>query len=136
MLASDADRDRFLGLLRDAYAAGRITIDELSERVTRTLAARTLEDLDTIVPDLQPPRRLAPRSSPPGYWYPEYRRDTPRPYGWGKPRTYRRPVPFMWVPYVLVGCLFWLHWTGAWFFFVLPFLFFGGFWLFALWRRA
>ena len=31
MLASDADRDRFLGLLREAYAAGRITIDELRD---------------------------------------------------------------------------------------------------------
>src|SRR5919201_121008 len=67
MLASDADRDRFLALLREAYAAGRITVDELSDRVTRTLTARTVEDLDAVVADLQPPR-LRARSSPPGYW--------------------------------------------------------------------
>jgi hypothetical protein len=131
MLGSDDDRDRVLALLREAYAAGRITVDELSDRVTRTLTARTVEELEAVVADLQPAGRLSRRSSPPGYWYPAYGRGTPRPY-------YGRRVPYMpfWMPFVLIGCFFWLPWTGAWFFFVLPFVFFGGFWLFALWRRA
>ena len=129
MLASDADRDRFLGLLREAYAAGRITIDELSERVTQTLTARTLEELDAVVADLQPERRLRASAPTPGYWYPSYGRGMPRPY-----RRYR--WPFMWLPLVLFGSFFWVPWVAGWHMFFFPFVFFGGFWLFALWRRA
>jgi len=130
MLASDADRDRFLGLLREAYAAGRITLEELSDRVTRTLSARTLEELDAVVADLQPQRRLPAPPAPPGYWYPAYGRGMPRPYyRWRGPRM-------LWLPLVLAGSFFWVPWVAGWHFFFFPFIFFGGFWLFALWRRA
>jgi hypothetical protein len=120
MLASDADRDRILGLLREAYAAGRLTVEELSERVTHTLTARTVEELQAIVSDLQP-RSPAPRP----YAYPRYGRGTPRPYMW-----------FPVVPLVLVACFWWVPFAAGWHFFFFPFFFVGGWWLFALWRRA
>jgi hypothetical protein len=130
MLASDADRDSLLSVLREAYASGRITIEELSERVTRTLAARTVDELDAIVADLRPPRRLPARSAPPVGWYPAYGRGIPRPYGWRGPR-------FFWpLPLVLAACFWWVPFAAGWHFFFFPFVFFGGFWLFALWRRA
>ena len=61
--ASDADRDRALAELRKHAAAGRLTVDEFSERTEQVLAARTLGDLDPLFGDL-PTRRYgrAPRS--------------------------------------------------------------------------
>jgi hypothetical protein len=50
--ASDAERERVAGLLRDAAAEGRITLEELSERVELAWAARTQPELDTVVEDL------------------------------------------------------------------------------------
>jgi hypothetical protein len=50
--ASDAERERVAGLLRDAAAAGRITLEELSERLELAWAARTQPELDTVVADL------------------------------------------------------------------------------------
>jgi hypothetical protein len=128
MLASDADRDRVLAQLREAFAAGRITHDELAERVTRTLEARTLEDLHAVIADLVPP-------APPAPYYrrhPGYRGYRPVPYrgyGLGRPRVF-------WLPFVVLAGFFWIpFWAGAHFFFF-PLFFFGGFWLFALWRRS
>jgi hypothetical protein len=50
--ASDAERERVAGLLRDAPAEGRITLEELSERLELAWAARTRRELDTVVEDL------------------------------------------------------------------------------------
>jgi hypothetical protein len=50
--ASDAERERVAGLLRDAAAEGRITLEELSERLEFAWAARTQPELDTVVEDL------------------------------------------------------------------------------------
>ena len=50
--ASDADREATAGTLRDHAVAGRLTPDELDERVGRALAARTLGELDALVADL------------------------------------------------------------------------------------
>jgi hypothetical protein len=128
MLASDADRDRVLAQLREAYAAGRITHEELAERVTRTLEARSIEDLHELVRD------LVPAMTPPApyYGYRGYRGRRPVPYrgyALGRPRMF-------WLPLALLGCFFWIPlWAGAHFFFF-PIFFFGGFWLFALWRRS
>jgi hypothetical protein len=44
--ASDAERERVAGLLRDAAAEGRITLEELSERLELAWAARTQAELD------------------------------------------------------------------------------------------
>jgi len=50
--ASDADRDRAIGELREHTAAGRLTLEEFSERVDQAVEARTLADLDEIRSDL------------------------------------------------------------------------------------
>jgi hypothetical protein len=43
--ASDADRDAVADQLRGAHAEGRLTVEELYERLDVALAARTLAEL-------------------------------------------------------------------------------------------
>ena len=50
--ASDADRDRVAAALREHCAQGRITMDELYERLEATYAAKTLGDLQKVTADL------------------------------------------------------------------------------------
>ena len=52
ILISDADRDGASARLRDHYADGRLTRDELDERVTAALNARTSGDLRRVLADL------------------------------------------------------------------------------------
>ena len=52
MRASDADRDRVAGALREHLALGRLTMDELNERLEATYAARTLGELQQVTRDL------------------------------------------------------------------------------------
>jgi hypothetical protein len=54
MRASDADREVVRGQLDEAYADGRLGVDEHGERVTAVLTAVTLGDLPPIVADLVP----------------------------------------------------------------------------------
>ena len=56
---SDAERDEVATLLRDAAAEGRLTPDELDERVEKALLARTGADLDALLADL-PRKRVVP----------------------------------------------------------------------------
>jgi hypothetical protein len=50
--ASDDDRDRAIVELREHAAAGRLTLEEFSERVERATSARTLGELDALGRDL------------------------------------------------------------------------------------
>ncbi|GAA4138411.1 DUF1707 domain-containing protein [Actinomadura keratinilytica] len=50
--ASDADRDRVAGLLREHCAQGRITVDELNERLEIVYASKTLGQLQEVTADL------------------------------------------------------------------------------------
>ncbi len=50
--ASDADRERGVGVLAGAVADGRLTTEEHGERVARAYAARTLGDLAELTSDL------------------------------------------------------------------------------------
>jgi len=52
--ASHADRDRVIGLLKAAFVQGRLTNDELDERLGQALAARTYADLAALTADLHP----------------------------------------------------------------------------------
>jgi hypothetical protein len=52
---SDADRDSITAQLRDHFAAGRITPDELDERLSAALDAKTFGDLRRIMADLPGP---------------------------------------------------------------------------------
>ena len=51
-LAGSADRERAVGVLRAAYTEGRLTQDELDDRVARAYAARTYGDLWALIADL------------------------------------------------------------------------------------
>ncbi len=59
MRASDADREEIVTRLHKAATEGRIGADELEQRVTAALTARTYAELDATVADLprQPARR-------------------------------------------------------------------------------
>jgi Domain of unknown function (DUF1707) len=67
--ASDADRERVTTRLRDHFAEGRLTQDELDERVTAALNAKTLGDLRDLMTDLpesellQDPARAQPQAA-------------------------------------------------------------------------
>jgi hypothetical protein len=52
MRVSDAERDQVAEILREAAAEGRITFDELDERLDGTYAAKTYADLEPITADL------------------------------------------------------------------------------------
>nr|WP_326754255.1 DUF1707 and DUF4190 domain-containing protein [Streptomyces hirsutus] len=52
MLASHADRERTVDVLRAGYAEGRLDQQELERRVTRAYQARTVADLTLLVADL------------------------------------------------------------------------------------
>jgi len=49
---SDTDRDRAAAVLREAHAQGRITVDELDERLTSVYNAKTFADLVPVTRDL------------------------------------------------------------------------------------
>lgn len=66
-----AERDRAVEVLRDAAGDGRLTLDELDERIGRAMASRTAADLAEVLADLVPPGELValvdPRAvMPPG----------------------------------------------------------------------
>jgi Flp pilus assembly protein TadB len=49
---SDADRDAVAAQLREHYAQGRLTLDELNERLDRAFASRTNFELAAVTSDL------------------------------------------------------------------------------------
>lgn len=60
--ASDAERERTATLLRDHAAAGRLTPEELDERLDVAYAARTVGELDALTHDL--PASAGPAAAP------------------------------------------------------------------------
>src|SRR5690349_22842734 len=48
----DADRDAVATQLREHFADGRLTLDELNERLDQAFAAKTKADLNTVMRDL------------------------------------------------------------------------------------
>ncbi len=71
--ASDVDREVVVATLRDAYTAGRLTLEEFDERTTAAYAARTWGDLRRLTADLPaqpvlgsdvPARNLPPAQLP------------------------------------------------------------------------
>ena len=50
--ASDHDRESAVEVLRDAYTAGRLNLDEFDDRTTAAYAARTWGDLRELTSDL------------------------------------------------------------------------------------
>jgi hypothetical protein len=61
MRVSDSDREQAAEVLREAAGQGRISFDELDERLEAAYAAKTYADLATVTRDLpQPARPLSP----------------------------------------------------------------------------
>jgi hypothetical protein len=61
---SDADREAVVARLREAGGEGRLTFEELAERVERAVAARTSSELAAVTADLPPARPgAAPRKA-------------------------------------------------------------------------
>jgi hypothetical protein len=52
---SAADRERVARLLRDGSAEGRLSLEDFSERIERSLAALNSGQLDELVADMRPP---------------------------------------------------------------------------------
>jgi len=76
---SDADRERVTSRLREHFAEGRITQDELDERISATLNAKTFADLRPIMADLPEPAPVGPQPGP-----------VPPPWTGGPAYRYRR----------------------------------------------
>ena len=55
MRVSDADRERVTARLREHFAEGRLSSDELDERITGALSAKTFGDLRRVMADLPEP---------------------------------------------------------------------------------
>ncbi len=64
ILASDAERERSVTVLRDALVAGRLTLEEFSDRVGRVQAARTDRELATLTADLPARAAASPENAP------------------------------------------------------------------------
>jgi hypothetical protein len=77
---SDAERQRVTERLREAYAEGRISLDELGQRVETAYSALTRQDLVSITRDL--PKVRASHRRPRGRWRP--------------PRLFLKVSAFLW----------------------------------------
>ena len=101
MRASDADREAVAAKLRDHYAEGRLTQEELDERVSVALTAKTFGELRTLTTDLPGPAPVPPRT-------------LARPSRGGPPQwrhhRHRTPVPL----FVLIALLLVLASGGGW----------------------
>ncbi|HYT10864.1 MAG TPA: DUF1707 domain-containing protein [Mycobacteriales bacterium] len=103
MRAGNADRERVVRALNDAFAEGRLDVGELDERVSRAYAAKTLDQLGPLTADLPVPRHEVERT----------RGAAPQP-GWparevepgGEHRAWRRAVTGA-VAVFLVNVLIW-----------------------------
>jgi hypothetical protein len=62
--ASDAEREAAAAALRAHLAAGRLTVDEFSERIDRAFRASGVDELRALVADLPAPP-VAPSAAPP-----------------------------------------------------------------------
>jgi hypothetical protein len=76
MLAGDADRERAVNVLKDAFTEGRLKQDEYEDRVGLAYQARTYADLDRVTEDI-------PSAMPPGF----------QPFAAPAPYTTYPPVP-------------------------------------------
>lgn len=61
--AADRDRDLVAGAISEAYADGRLTREEMDDRLSRVQDTRLLGDLLPVVTDLMPTREVTSRSA-------------------------------------------------------------------------
>jgi hypothetical protein len=55
----DAERDATMTALREHFVAGRLTFDELTERIDAALTVKTQRQIDRLMADLPRPPRVA-----------------------------------------------------------------------------
>lgn len=60
---SDADREHVADRLREHFAQGRLSSEELDERISATLSAKTFGDLRGVMADLPEPALVPPRAN-------------------------------------------------------------------------
>ena len=60
----DAERDATIAALREHFAAGRLTLEELTERIDGALAAKTQGQIDALIADLPRLRSHWPAARP------------------------------------------------------------------------
>ncbi|HEX4658318.1 MAG TPA: DUF1707 domain-containing protein [Streptosporangiaceae bacterium] len=65
---SDADRERVAGRLREHFAQGRLSTEELDERISAALSAKTFGDLRRIMADLPEPALVPPQAGRSAPW--------------------------------------------------------------------
>lgn len=112
MRASDADRDRVAAALREHCAQGRISIDELNERLDGVYGARTFGDLEKVTDDL-PEHDMYERPVPASRTSMPARRTSGRPV--------RPGMRSAWAGYVTVNLICFVVWLltfvsgGAWY---------------------
>jgi Domain of unknown function (DUF1707) len=68
MRISDADREHVAARLRDHFAEGRLSSEELDERITATLGAKTAGDLRHVLADLPESGLTPPPAAQPPQW--------------------------------------------------------------------
>lgn len=103
---SDAERDAAVAMLSDAAAEGYLTPDELDERLSAALTARTMEDLARLTDDLPPA------------WQAERSRRAARAAAHRKARDAVRPQTAIYLGVMAVLVVIWLIagiTAGAWY---------------------
>lgn len=68
MRASDGDREKIVGRLRDAHVEGRLSAEEFEDRLNVAYSAQTYGELEPLIRDLpivRPPRQQQPAALPP-----------------------------------------------------------------------
>lgn len=100
MRASDADRERVVAFLRDRCSEGRLSADELSQRVEEAYVARTFAELESLLRDL------------PGWPFPPA---APAPFeGTLAPRRRGRAVTYVAVALLLAATFTGAAWAAVW----------------------
>ena len=114
---SDADREHVAERLRENYAEGRLTADELDERLTAAFSAKTYGDLRNLMTDLPEPETVgaagaanpagAPWNAGPGGW-----QSPPAQWPGGRPIVAYRRGPRI-LPLVLIAFIAAIALPGA-----------------------
>ncbi len=95
---SDADRERVTERLREHFAEGRLSSEELDERISAALSAKTFGDLRRIMTDLPDPTPVPPHARPTPPW--AYR---PGFVAWRGPRLFPLAIVLLIAALVIPG---------------------------------
>jgi hypothetical protein len=91
MLAGDADRERAVNVLKDAFTEGRLKQAEYEERMGRAYEARTYGELDALTADIPRPGPPPPAYPLPATFRPQPMPRYPQPYPPSYPYAYPPP---------------------------------------------